>query len=557
MPSKTSFFNFTVFKKTLLQNFPLWVVYWIGLILFLPLNLLSETNIRFLYQSLFTTVIFFAGLGAIAAAIVSFNYLNKTRSCYMIHSFPLTRLTLYVSNGFAGLAMLLVPFLLTYWLSAAKLPLPASSLFFFSLFALAIYLFFYALAVFSMIVTANSVAAVFLYTFLNIGVVCVEELIRTVVEPLLYGVSWKAPVSSPFSPAIHLLDLADELPSFGRVTPYCIVLAALSLILFFISFLLYKQRHAEAAGEIVAHAPSRPIFKYLVTVFASLALGEFFCLIVFFEVDSYRNFLPVCAMLLLAAFLGFFGAEMLLRKSLKVFNGKNILAFVLYSVLLVGALGILRADLTGFVSRVPKTEEIVSAELSLSNGPQVPIRIESPEDFGRLCALHEKLIDERDESGLDYRYGALSVDYTLASGKHLYRNYPLFESGAADNALDALLNNPKITEEWICEIFEKSDLMTLEYWAGEDSYSLPGTYDTVSEAYWVTHDLTAREKDELKEALLKDISEGTFEIRRYGYIEGHEIMLYRKESDDSSLYLGLLSIPENCSTAIACLNRIQ
>ncbi len=561
MPSKTSFFNFTVFKKTVLQNYPFWVLFWIALILGLPLNAFKTADAVVFCRNSLTVIMILSVPAAMGAALVSFNYLSKTRSCYMMHSFPVTKLSLYASNGLAGLAMLLVPFLTSFTFSLSS-ALSFSTLFMLCLLSLAVILFFYALAVLSMIVTGNSTAAVFLYAFLNIGAVVLEFLIRVLLEPLMYGFYAKKYISYPFSPIFRLIETLDELPNYLPLQHYCAFLAVLAAVFLFLGYFLYRLRHAEAAGEIVAHTASRPIFKYLVTVFASLALGEFFCLIIFQDVDSYRNTLSVSALLIFGAFLGFFGAEMLLRKSLRVFTGKNILAFLIYSFLLLGTLAIFYFDLPGFVAKVPASEDICSVEFQLPN-EIIPVRIEDPEDFESVRDIHEELISERDYDSSTLRYAVSNfvIVYHLQSGKELCRHYPVYMDSETQAEISALCSDPEITQAWISDVFESCGEMRLECYvpagvSDSEVYELPGMYEIGSGDYWINYEIADSQKDLLKEALLADAAEGKFEIFRQEYPDDLiEISLYYEENGNIK-YVGLLPIPAECERASAFMKGI-
>ena len=136
MKSKTSCFNRTIFKKNFTHFWPLWLLYQIYLLVVIPVWVWQkaaspyyyygtgneDTTYR-MYQLVELAVhrmipplpVFFF---AVAAALAVFSYLYSAKSANMMHALPVNRLELYVTNYLSGLIFLIVPEIITFFISA-------------------------------------------------------------------------------------------------------------------------------------------------------------------------------------------------------------------------------------------------------------------------------------------------------------------------------------------------------------------------------------------------------------------------------------------------------
>ena len=81
---------------------------------------------------------------------------------------------------------------------------------------------------------------------------------------------------------------------------------------------LYRRRRMESAGDTVAIPVLKPVLKYIVALFAGLAMpvGVYGMLL---NVPAYRTQLaPFLLLTVLGAALGFVISEMVIRKSLRI-----------------------------------------------------------------------------------------------------------------------------------------------------------------------------------------------------------------------------------------------
>ena len=127
MRSGTSFFNSTLYRKTMLRFWPLWVAYGLMWLFLLPFNLLNNyfsmrgasvssvelanrlvEYARDIPNTLQFGVFVACGYGVLCAMAV-FGYLYNNRSACMMHALPLRRETLFGTQYLAGLSFVLLP----------------------------------------------------------------------------------------------------------------------------------------------------------------------------------------------------------------------------------------------------------------------------------------------------------------------------------------------------------------------------------------------------------------------------------------------------------------
>ena len=129
MKSKTSCFNKTIFKKNMTHFWPLWALYSCYLIVSLPVGLwfnmryyLQDDSYSQLQRQVYAIsgamraamnpVITFAFAAVMIMAV--FSYLYSAKNTNMIHSLPVDRRELFVTNIISAFAFMVVPQILTF-----------------------------------------------------------------------------------------------------------------------------------------------------------------------------------------------------------------------------------------------------------------------------------------------------------------------------------------------------------------------------------------------------------------------------------------------------------
>ena len=456
MKSGTSFFNSTLFQKNLTRYWPVWALYAIVWIYALPVRCITivsrnqawmgETPIKQV-QSFANQIpdmlegfgTFMAFAFGVLAAMGVFSYLYNNRAAGMIHSLPVRREGLFLTNYLSGLVCLIGPNVLVWLLTLGAEGLCSGYV---NLYTATVWLaaqsgmclFFYSFAVFCAMFTGHLLALPAFYGILNFLAVFLMTLFDVLFEPFLYGYAGMTGAAEEvvwwLTPAIRLGENVrwrnpglgyrlDGVPELVAYTVAGLVFAALAL-------LVYRKRHVESAGDVVAVAVMRPIFKYGVALCSGLFFGYWLYAMFGFEAPF-----GLMGSLLLWTFIGYFAAEMLLKKSFRVWRAWRGCAVLL--VLAAAGLASLQGDAFGFVTRVPNTERVQSVTADgmgsypYDGGRSFAFTTEDPALIEKTVALHEAIVDAHRNpdpgEGGDSDYIRLYVTYHLSNGTIMRRNY--------------------------------------------------------------------------------------------------------------------------------------
>lgn len=493
MKSKTSFCNGTLLRKNLTRFWPLWTLFTLGLLLFFfsPMRQAARA-----YQEYYGSLLSFnaddAGdlvgyhvmLGvfatlsyAIVCAVCCFSYLHKTRSAYMLHAFPVTRAVLFRTNALSGLLFFLVPWTAVIGLEML-VALPAGlfvrTLLRSYLLVCMEYLFFYGLAVACMHITGKTVYGILSYLALNFLFVVLEVLLYEVLEPLLPGMSIGDYVVTFLSPAIELLRLGTRVSyhCMSELWLYCGIAALLGATLLAAAWFLYRARRMESCGETIAFRFARPIFQYLLALLGALLLGILALAVSYGEIYVGGTIFITLIFLLLGGLVGYFGAEMMLRRSIRVFQARAWVGFAAFAAVLVGGLMLVRYDALHIVRHVPDSDEIVSVELT-SLGATMVLTDEA--DIESFRSIHADWAQTCLKSGISSPgYGdatiaghsfCVSITYHLKDGDTLNRQYTFWDS-AGDNSYDrlaTLLTQAELSRDAFARVLEGATEIEVEY----------------------------------------------------------------------------------------------
>lgn len=547
MRSATSYFNGTLYRKTLARFWPLWGLWGVGWLFLLPLNFLnswlrysrqsSSNALRFMLQdaenvpSLLSPGVFLALLFAILCAMAVFGYLYNSRSACWTHALPLRREALFTTQYLAGLSFLLLPLaaagVLTAAVEVSFLPMEQwgtalSALLTWLLAQSGICLFFFSFAAFCAMFTGHILALPAFYFILNCLVSGLWALVDALMSEFFYGY-WSSSgvltVVEYLTPA-HALsravnygvgDEGNQLSSPVTVAVYALAGAAL----FLVSLYVYRRRHVETAGDVVSIPLVRPLFKYGVSFCVGLCFGMF--TVVFFNFYSLTALIPF---ILLWSAVGYFAAEMLLKKSFRVFRAWKGAA-VMAAVLLALCLGCL-ADVFGVAGRVPAPGQVTSVEVMLDmgypsdGGRTLSAYLDDPNQIQIITALHQAIVDNRDREGLDLNsdndYTSAYLTYQLSNGSELRRRYAGVPIRAGD------LDTPGTVAHAMQQLLADRELVATAY--GFDKFledgRLTGAWlDRINNAkgeleYNIYVDDYAQE---LWDAVQQDFAEGTIGVR--------------------------------------------
>ena len=553
MQSKTSCFNGTLFRKNLTRFWPLWgLASFIGALF--PLAVLLDmvhrgrtafTAAQFtqMYYEVVSAVPVIDLVYAALCAMAVWSYLYNARSVGLMHTLPIRREGLFLTNFLSGFSMTLIPYAVTGTLcvivSLCGGAFDAKGLAVTVLAVLGESFFYFSSATFVAFITGNAFAMPPLYALLHFLAVLLDWLISSFAQGFIFGFSTSyTGVVEWLSPTVYLVSrvhpdgqytevqqtLADgtsytdrvltsvDLENFWLVGVYALV----GLVLAALALLLYRRRRSETAGDVVAVGWLRPVFRYGVAGLCALLGGQLLYSLFWygFQQGNYYDTLPMVVCLLAAGTIGYYGASMLLAKSLKVFRGSwKGLAVVLAGCALVCC--VLHFDLLGVADRVPEAGQLQTLEVRTADNSYTL----TPEQDGDLVeqvrTLHQAVVaDEayiREMESLQYStlsededpdttFTGLSLTYVLKSGARVDRWYHLpitrdrlAQPGTYDHLLDQFVNSDTV----------KARRLHLN-----DSRWTPDGGSLYVEARNVGYDLGSREAYSILEAVGRDLDAG-------------------------------------------------
>lgn len=567
MRSKTSCFNGTLFRKNLSRYWPLWGLASFGGAMFplaMLVNLLHD-GFR-LWSPLETTRAYYTVLSygvpvisivyAILCAMAVWSYLYNARSVGMMHTLPIRREGLFVTNVLSGLTMMAIPYAVTGVLTVLVTMLfggfePVGVLVTI-LGVIGESVFFFGLATFCAFIVGNVFMLPALYGLLNFIAVLTDFMVNLLAQGFCFGlnssysgtVEWLSPVVylvrkiSPNS-TYETQWVTDRLGGqrYETSVPTSVTLgngwliaayAAAGAVLLGLAWLLYRRRRSESAGDVVAVGWMKPVFRYGCAAYAAILGGRLLYALLWenFQGGQYFTVLPMILCMIAGGAVGYYAASMLLAKTPRVFRStwKGMLAVALGCAALCGAM---KCDLFGVVRRVPAPDSVklVNVYAAGSNYYLTPGKDDAL--IEEVRTLHQAIIDDKDyilgyRSRTDYDFVAdtastemavedsgaqstisnIRITYMLNSGLKVERRYNLYltqnrmdQEDTYDHLLDQLINSQEMRQKRI-------------RWRDE-GFQLDGAWIDTWRDY---SDLSSREVGLILDAVAKDAENGDWGV---------------------------------------------
>lgn len=553
MQSKTSFFNGTIFKKNLTRYWPLWGMASFGGALFplaMLVNLLhgysafrmEQLEMRNMYYNVLVYAVpVISIIYAILCALAVWGYLYNVRSVGMMHTLPVRRDGLFVTNVLSGLTMMAIPYAVTGIL-VVLVSLAAGS---FDGFGTLVTIggvicdsvFFFGLATLCAMVVGNVVALPAVYALLNFIAVLTDATINLLAQGFIFGLNGS--YSGQFewlSPVVYLMKKVcadceyEQIKEMNNIEQYyytskltsvtlengyiLAIYGAVGVALLVAAYFLYRNRRSESAGDVVSVKALKPVFRYGVAFYAAM-LGGRLLYALFVESYDYSDVFrvaPLSVCMFVAGAIGYYAASMLLAKSARVFTKKSLIGLAAVAVGCVAMCITMGYDLLGISRRVPTADSIETLTVYVAENNYNLRGGQDEELIEAVRKMHQTLVNQQErakqnskercfETNGKVAFTYLTLEYRLKSGLNVQRRYNLYLSedvmaldpDSYDAAIDELVNSPAMRQR---RIHADDGAKVTGGWV--NSYNGNG------------FDLNEREAQALLDALKQDAAEGTW-----------------------------------------------
>ena len=444
MPSERTFFNKAVYKRTLSRFWLIGAAY-AAVLCFLTLmcgryfNFDTKEIAEYVSYSILSNLtrreIVAAAVAAVVMAIAVHGWMFRKTSAAYIAALPVTREALLISGMLAALTILILPciiaMLVSLLLYGGAGPLWTPYLLCSAAAVVLMNIAFFGLASFCTVFTGNAAVLPALYVIALYGFVGIEVVTRYIAEFLLFGVRGTGWELAVLSPVYYFSN--NYVGSYSQMLPLSATYAAAGVILAGLAVIFFRHRRMEAAGETVAVPALRPLFRWGLAAVGALGMALLILKTVF-NVGSHaaeNDGTPARVAILLLAMLfgaavGWFGADALMRKTLRVFD-RHWKGLGVFCALLCALVVVTELDVFGVERYQPDVDEIGYAAV-YGWGEYDETRIMQPENIEKLLSLQKDIIANKkayeNQNGIDTF--PLTIEYYGTDGKLLARRVYIY-----------------------------------------------------------------------------------------------------------------------------------
>lgn len=461
MKSRTSFFNIHVLKKNMTRFAPLWILFAVAEVLcVLSLGTGKPAILARDFMNLMGPVAIFHCAYALIVAACLFGDLFDSRLCNGLHAMPMRREGWLVTGLVSGFLFALIPAVVAGGMAAVLLGEYAWIALVWQGTSLLQFFFFFGLAVFSAMCAGKRLGMVAIYAIGNFLSVLIFLVISTIYQPFLYGVVISDDWFTLFSPVVEMVSHTYIDGSYDKMVGfvfygwlpenflYLWICAAVAAVFYGLSFLLYRKRHLETAGDFLSFKIAKVFFLIAYT----FGLGTF--LYYFAELlglDGNYLFMTV------GMLVGYFTGWMLLERTAKIFTRKVIAGFAAFAILFAGSIGLTMVDPLGVQTYIPAAEKIESVSLYPTGNSYIYTMqrdysgwyITDPAEIAQVQQLHGKMINA--PHGKPEKAVAIDVTYRLKNGVEVYRSYEVLAEDTLAEELSVFLSDVRAifhTSDW-------------------------------------------------------------------------------------------------------------
>lgn len=477
MNVKRSFFNKNLFFNTIKKTLPYCII--VSVICFLysfgsmksifvdnyygtmETNLISVKDLSYFCAYTFSSSAFCKCAMFVYAFIISvviFNYLYNNKLSKTIHSLPITRTAMYISNILAGFVAIIIPYIIATITVGIYCAFNGYS--FFSAFPalgsdICFSLIFYSIGILSVMLTGHILSTPAMFMILNFGIFLIENLYLIITHSMLFGLNEYSDCGHIiFTPIVYLCMKFTPDYSLSANTLFMkentlivfAVYTVLAIILCVVSCILYNYKKLENQGDPITIKKIQPFFHYLLTVIAGCILAVI--LYAIFSATTAESFFTLSTKIILfvlfiiSSLIAFYVIKMLFTKTVRVFKTFNR-GLLVYGGISTIIFVIFAFDLFNIEQQIPEKNSIKTASISVDG---YSIDTSNQEIINKILAIHGDIIDNKDEIiksanavyNEDYNYycNDITINYTKKDGSELKRYYVLLYD--YDNATDEL-----------------------------------------------------------------------------------------------------------------------
>ncbi|CAH2214217.1 DUF6449 domain-containing protein [Tepidibacter aestuarii] len=442
MKLKTSFFNRGVIFNDIKRFSWVGVVYLLGLLLTIPMGMLMinsevenygyyrENPIKRIFDFETGQSIILIGVIPIILGILLFRYMHVKKSSDMIHSLPIKRGNLYNSHIFVGILLLIIPVVITT-IACVILNSTLSYNGYYKdivytvdilrwggitiILSILIFMFTVLVGMITGISAAQGVLT-YIFLFLPIGL---TGLIVYNTGIFIYGFDGDSYLRGDLF-KLSPLSIAPLVPNEDLMSVKAMLIYIVSfVIIYIVSKILYNKRNLESASQSIAFRSFKPIFKYGVTFCTMLLGGLYFA-------GSRNNIHWVLCWYIIMSVIGYFTAEIIIKKSLRVF--KNVKGYCIYAGIIILLLLGMKFDIIGYEKYVPELGKVEGIYLDNSfyrlNDSEEKRLYYDEDNWNSIQQFHKEIINNKDKNlDTDNTNQAVAIAYKLKSGREVRRRY--------------------------------------------------------------------------------------------------------------------------------------
>lgn len=479
MPSKISLPSLELLKLMGRSSGWVSILYFLGLLFSIPFEIwMIDSNERFMYQPEnvfqynYDIQLVFLIAVPVLLPLFLFHFMQSKQSSDLIHSLPVKREKIFHQYTISGWVMLNIPVVIIaaiVFLQWSMMDLSVA----FSVNKIFIWLgvtvlfntILYMCTIFIGMITGISIVQgilTYIFLFLPVGLFI---LVTYNLKYFLYGF----PDSYLLGKKIEYLSPLTMLDGMQNSInlPVLLIYGVISVVLYFISKILYAKRKTESVSQAMIFPVLKPVLKFGMTLCCALLAAGYF--------GEYSNQSEVWLFFgyFFGSFVGYAFAEMLLQKTWRVFQ--NLKGYLYYGGVLLVVIGFLQLDVTNYEEKVPAIDEIKSVHLSNSpylylqpeefSGIYKPFYLSEKRNIQLVHDLHEKIVSNKKMEDVQSPTSDTAFFvYELKNGKKLVREYIINKEDYTDyySSIHESVEFKEVTNRIFSLSLEDINMITIE-----------------------------------------------------------------------------------------------